>query len=630
MLDDKHAAAVEAALFGSSEAPQWLSSSVLDCQARYSGLSLTEEFQSAINAFDLRSEKKPFELFVVGEGKFGKSTLVNCLLGEELSRVRVLPETRCFLRYVLKEHPVRVARFYVRPKKGMHDWLVKALGKGRSVPDLYRVSEHEVGLVEAKGILAEEIARLDGGSYDPAILEVERDVKGTGRSAFRSEVRIVDTQGLDQLFPDELKRKAAGLSEASSQELFIEWMNTTPRGKYLEWQFRRCDSVLWCVSAKRIGSAATAAALRYFSAYSKKIIIALTAIDLVAKKDGDLDRLLARAYELYGQHVADICPVNGQHAWEAIVSNDPDAIAASGFPTLIDSIDAICISQGNKVRNLSRYFAIRRTERQYRKSLCTLHATYKELDGRYKLERRNIERSRDKAKEAVVPIIRDLFSELRKKVIERIGEVSLADDQSDAERKVGFSGAVKSASAAIYGVINDGIIPTLAKIGDAIAPYSLPSFDADGQVSGSLIRVEFQSPRTKWKDPSPPFSFSLESMWGTEAWLKFREFFGSKKAREQRLELELQRRSQLTSVFREHWNTHLSETSKAVLVEIDRLYEVVLNELERVLSRIEKEAGGPLPIAGKKIEAALAAFAVLPAVSNGMVRAIERARNRIA
>lgn len=630
MLEKNHAAAIEAALFGASEAPEWLSSSVLDCLERYSGLSLTEEFQSAIKAFDRRGEKKPFELFVVGEGKFGKSTLVNCLLGEELSRVRVLPETRCFLRYVLTENPAGVARFYVRPKKGMHDWLLKALGKGRSVPDLYRVSEHEVGLGAAKRILAEEMARLDGGGYEPAILEVERDVKASNRSAFRSEVRIVDTQGLDQLFPDELKRKVAGLSEASSQELFIEWMSTTPRGKYLEWQFRRCDSVLWCVSAVRIGSAATAAALRYFSAYSKKIIIALTAIDRVAKRNEDLDRLLARAYELYGQHVADICPVNGQRAWEAIMSSDAWAIGISGFRGLVDRIERICIRQENKVRNLSRYFAIRRTELQYRESLRTLHATYRELDGRYKLERRAIERSRNKAKKAVLPIIRSLFLELHNEVILRIEQVSLADDHSDAERKVGFSGSAKSVSAAIYRVINDGIIPALAKTGTDIAPYTLPSFDADGHVSGSIIRIEFQSPRTEWKDPSPPFLFSLQSMWGTEAWLKFREFFGSRKAREQRLALELQRRSQLAAVFREHWKTHLSETNNAVLAEIDRLYEPLLGELERVLLRIEKEAGAPLPIAAKKIEAALAAFAVLPAVSNGMVRAIERARNRFA
>lgn len=629
MLDKNHAAALEAALFGRVEAPGWLSSSVRDCQARYSELSLTEEFQSAIKAFDIRADVKPFELFVVGEGKFGKSTLVNCLLGEELSRVRVLPETRCFLRYVLKGTPAQVARFYVRPKKGMHDWLIKVLGSGRTVPDLYRVSEYEVNLLDAKRILAEEIARLDGGNYEPAILEVERDVMRSGRSAFRNEIRIVDTQGLDQLFPDELKKKTAGLSESTSQELFIEWMNTTPRGKYLEWQFRRCDSVLWCVSAVRIGSAATAAALRYFSAYSKKIVIALTAVDRVAKNDADLNRLLARAHELYGPYVADIRPVNGSRAWEAIVSNDAAAIVDTGFLALVNSIDEICVSQGNKVRNLSRYFAIRRTERQYRSALRTLHATYKELDARYKQDRRTIEKSRDRAKEATGPLVRKIFSEISSEIATRIGLIVLSDDQSDAESKVGFSSAGRSAAAAIRDVISSELIPDLTRVGNAIAPYSLPSFDADGRVAGSQIRVQFHTPRTSWNSPISLFSFSLESLWGKSTWLAIKAFFGSKRALEERLALEQQRRNQLSTEFRKHWNAHLSMTSKGVLAEIDRLYEILLTELDTVLRRVEKEAGSPLPVAKKKIEGALAAFAVLPAVSNGMVRAIERARNRV-
>ena len=110
------------------------------------------------------------------------------MLGEELSRVRVLPETRCFLRYVLKDEPDHTARLYIRPKQGMHDWLLKRLGAGRTVPELYQVSEHEVGQAEAKGILAEETKRLDNGGYDPAVLEVERDVKRSARSSFQSEV----------------------------------------------------------------------------------------------------------------------------------------------------------------------------------------------------------------------------------------------------------------------------------------------------------------------------------------------------------------------------------------------------------------------------------------------------------
>jgi hypothetical protein len=116
-------------------------------------------------------------------------------------------------------------------------------------------------------------------------------------------------------------------------------------------------------------------------------------------------------------------------------------------------------------------------------------------------------------------------------------------------------------------------------------------------------------------------------MWGKAAWLKFREFFGSKKALAERTQLERQRRGELTAEFRKHWNSYHTAMAKAVAEEIDRLYGIPLKELDRVFARVEREAGRPLPAAAKKIETALASIAVQPAIANGMVRAIERVRH---
>ena len=83
-----------------------------------------------------------FELFVVGEGKFGKSTLVNCLLGEEQSKVRGLPETRCFLRYVVTDNPSNKVRLFLRAQPGVHDWILSKVGSGRRVKELYEILEY--------------------------------------------------------------------------------------------------------------------------------------------------------------------------------------------------------------------------------------------------------------------------------------------------------------------------------------------------------------------------------------------------------------------------------------------------------------------------------------------------------
>lgn len=615
--DSAHCAAVESVLFsgGRTESPAWLLSSIQNCQSRYAGLSLTTEFDSAIKSLDDHVEPKPFELFVVGEGKFGKSTLVNCLLGEELSRVRVLPETRCFLRYVLKDQPSSFARFFVRRKKGTHDWLKDYLDEGQPAPSIYNVHEHRVDLRLAKEILAKETQRLDAGAYEAAVLEVERDVRRSPRSAFNEEVRVVDTQGLDQLFPDEIKQQAVGLAEASSTQLFMDWMSNSPRGKYLEWQFRRCDAVLWCVNSKRIGSAATAAALRYFSSYSKKIVIALTNVDLVAKRDSDLQRLMKRAWELYGSYAVDICPVNGQGAWEAIVSGDPQEVQASGFAGLVERLRTTCISQGRKVRNLSRYFAVRTTELQYRRSLRQLHADYRAIELRYQRERREIGRARDKSRAEVSTVLRQQFKAVGKDVLARIRTVTLADDQNDAQTKIGADAAARVISATVSNLIETIVIPAVVDLGNGVEPYALPAFDADGQASGSCLRIEFDRPNTGWRDVHLAFHFSLASMWGMHAMLKIRELFGSDRARAERRFLERQRHDELSAAFEKAWESHEARTIAAVGAEVDRLYGELIAELDGVYERIETSAGGDLTAAQSRIAVALKDLAVRPAIS---------------
>ncbi len=213
--DKSHYRNLERALFapGGTAVPEWLMEGVRECQDRYADIKLTDQFKAAINSFDDEGAPKPFELFVVGEGKFGKSTIVNCLLGEEQSKVHGLPETRCFLRYVVSDRPSDKARVYLRAKRGVHDWILERAGRGVPVKELFDLLEHTVSLKTARELLDGEIDRLDGAGYEPAIYEIERDVLRTQHTAFRNPIRVVDTQGLDQLFPDELRRSDQGMGQ---------------------------------------------------------------------------------------------------------------------------------------------------------------------------------------------------------------------------------------------------------------------------------------------------------------------------------------------------------------------------------------------------------------------------------
>ncbi|MFC1777325.1 hypothetical protein ACFL3I_08285, partial [Pseudomonadota bacterium] len=112
--------------------PGWLEGQALGCREKYSSFDLIPQFQAAIGSFSDRSIK-PFELFVLGEGKFGKSTLVNALLGEKSSKVKGLPETRCFLRYVVSDQPKTECSLFMRLKPGVHDWIKALVGSGKCI-----------------------------------------------------------------------------------------------------------------------------------------------------------------------------------------------------------------------------------------------------------------------------------------------------------------------------------------------------------------------------------------------------------------------------------------------------------------------------------------------------------------
>jgi hypothetical protein len=131
-----HRVELERILFDTPEGttPGWLTRKFQDCLRHSDGVRTTPEFEGALRAFAI-SQDRPFELFIVGEGNFGKSTLLNALLGEVASRIDSLPETRCFLRYILTERPSDSARMFARLEGEIHAWLEPLLGEGKEVSE---------------------------------------------------------------------------------------------------------------------------------------------------------------------------------------------------------------------------------------------------------------------------------------------------------------------------------------------------------------------------------------------------------------------------------------------------------------------------------------------------------------
>lgn len=622
-----HRNRVENALFStpSGNTPLWLRDQASACSTRYAGFRLIPEFRVALNAFSDESFK-PFELFVVGEGKFGKSTLVNALLGEIRSKARGLPETRCFLRYVITDQPRQTARMFLRPQRGVHDWLIKEVGQGKPVPELYEIFEYEVDAELAREILETDARLMDGGNYEPAVYEAERDHRKTARCIFPAGVRIVDTQGLDQLFPSDLQQLGRLHEGADITKRLMDWMSQTARGKHLEWQFRRCDAVLWCVNAKRIGSAATEASIHYFAAYSKKIVIALTNIDLVAKKPGDLERLMDGARRKYGDFATAIIPVNGQMALDECLSDNIDGMQISGLIDLASTLTRVCVADGARTRAVSRYLGLRKTETQFRGALAQLNAGFEEVASKYGNDRKKTEQKLHKELDIFMAWLRPLVEAESEKTVSRIQDISLQDNRDSAAGKMGIEQMLSMLRMQVEERFSKEVIPELKKYVERIEPYRLPIFDAGGECYGDRcsINIEIRSPRVPYlnlwfKVQLQDEIFDRGRLWLKEKWGRFFSSKMEQEAIQERQMLTRQRWDYVLAEFSDQWDRCLYSWREELRQRLISLYVPVFEEFDGIMARIAKYEDESITATQKRIKQALAARGAKLAIHERMI-----------
>jgi hypothetical protein len=599
--------------------PLWLRESSRNCKDRYSEIQLTDQFKAAINAFDDEDNPKPFELFVLGEGKFGKSTVVNCLLGEELSKVQGLPETRCFHRYIFKDNPSDYTNLYLRTKPVMHDWLTSQLEEGNPIKDLFEILEYQASHKLARELVKQDVSKQEKGGYEQAIYEIERDVKRNDFSPFKREIRVVDTQGLDQLFPDDIKSVISS-NEESSRESCHKWMRDTPRGLHLDWQFRRCDAVLWCINSKRLGSAATLEYLNYFSDYSKKIVIALTHID-IARNDKDRERLMAKAQEKYAQYSDMILPINGKEAWESISKRDQSSYRTSGMKNLVSTLVDVCDRDGIRVRNIARYKGLRQTEKQYRKALETLKKDYVILEEKYSQDLDLVKNNQDKTKREILRIVLNRGSDVLNEILPGVDLITLKDDVNDAENKLQINSKSRMFRDFILHILDKDLLPEISKLNDRITPYQIASFDADGEKAGHMISHFVDTLYIELDIVFPKPQLQLSNLWGRLA-DKFDSFLGlfSDEAKRRKLQRVLDLQNGIQNQLTDSWGKFLQEVEGSVSRETDRQYENLLGSIHEVMDKITSYAGDTLPRTINKIEDALSGVAVPNVIINKMLQ----------
>jgi hypothetical protein len=312
---------------------------------------------------DVRARRdEPFELFILGEGKFGKSTLVNALLGRSIAPTDYLPKTWCFNRYVAVPDPPAHVRIFVSDellKSQGCDHLEASLGAPAGA---YRgLREYHLDSAAAAQIAAEEERRVVGtlnrpDAYWSPIMEMEWSVPASG--AILPGIRIVDTMGINQI--------------------------AAPRAHlhHLKWQYERADAVLWLVTADRIGSGETREQIMEARRYSKVVYVLITRWDKVANKPEALERAMAH----YGDLSTAVIPVSALAALAArgCMPQTPTTAereflaryrrlspeqlyALSGFEALGRQLERFLDGHQTVTRHMQVYSALRQKDRELRR-----------------------------------------------------------------------------------------------------------------------------------------------------------------------------------------------------------------------------------------------------------------------
>jgi GTP-binding protein EngB required for normal cell division len=617
--------------------PAWLQAQFELCVKHYQSAPITPQFRAALHRFQSQQEEA-FELFVVGEGNFGKSTLVNALVGHKISAVDFRPETRSFLKYVLSSKPVITATIDAQLAVGIHDEMRDLLGEEKDSP-IYGARRYTLDRDRADSALAADsnACRERGRDYTPAIVEIEREIPWTPESLFPEGVKLVDTQGLNQIFDDDVLKRCAEMDTFNSEKEFDRWMSESRRGRHLDWQFRRCDAVLWLISAQRPSSGATRAALRYLSKYGKRTVIAVTQIDRVQGGADQLDRVLAEIRSQFGEFASEVIPVNARLAMESSLSRNKEGIRDSGLAELVTRLRTVCMEDAGRVRACSQYSSLRTTEAQMRMAIGTMITEVETIRQRLARLRRQVEEARVAGEENIRNALRNSGNRELRELKARTDAIGLMDDTNSALNilqpgvaHTNFENSSQSARIALEGEI-DALIGVLKT-----EPFALPAFDAEGRKDGSVVCAIFAAEMAKIEVPSLRLSFYLTDrpIKALKIWALKKVKWTREDAEKEERTLNRERRGRIISELEEKWGVLQTETIGRITEQSGKVFLGLAQGLDRIEAEIETVDKRPLGETSRRLKETVSARCVnspyVMTVLTAMRGAIDRARTRLS
>lgn len=318
--------------------------------------------------------KNPFLLFVIGSGNYGKSTLINALLNQNIVETNDIPNTWKLDEFIMSDDE-KIEIYYTNKEKE-----TLSLDKGKYIlnNEEYKFKQSKKYIssiikeykknkdISTKELKEYKIQLEEKYLYESNVEKVKYYLK---KGAILNDFIIVDTPGLNQTL---LK-------------------NTLNRMKTY---YEKADGVIWLIDASNIVSSETSKLINEINYIDqlyktkKNKIAVVNKIDIIKKENiANLAKVRRRINEIYGSKFEDIVYVSAKEALYGFLNNDYELVKKSNINELYNSINAnftkLCEHNqiASKYRNLdSMKINLMNLIYEYKRELYNDMSIYNQID----------------------------------------------------------------------------------------------------------------------------------------------------------------------------------------------------------------------------------------------------------
>lgn len=440
----------------------------------------------------LKRSKEPIEVFVVGEGKFGKSTLINALAKSDIAETDFLPKTWYISRYIPSQ----------KKKECYTIHYDNHLSSAKRFEEDMSNFDGEINI--EKGI----ISFSNKDNFEKALLHEE---KATGKNKQTSPIWQVNRyfSSLKQDNRNFVLVDTPGIRQIRTTSAKIDSIDDF---------YHKADVVLWVLTADKINSQESKIALNSMSRYGKPIIIVVNRADKIPQDQRD--RVHSDVYKNFSsvQGVEKVVLVSALNAFKSL-SDENYSLAESGLLSLENSIFQLVDQKGEIVKNYSLYKTCQQAAKE-----CSLILEQEAERLRFNLqtleENRNIAESYSMSAKSIIdrelarvatPIKTSATATMRRTAdLHSLNEKSpIFNEQATISA---IQNKVKEELTNISRVLNRELQIFQEQI--SVRPYLDQTYGADATISSHLsltsleLKTDHVAKEINIKEFSPAFSFS--------------------------------------------------------------------------------------------------------------------------